>query len=186
MTALLLLPRSRVAPRYSDSYSDSSDSDSDTPTPTPTRSPTSPLRYGFSLAYRRAFAIQHPFDDTLTFGEDAAFVAQAKRLGSDVGYIRDASGFCLHVQHGENASRSTVLGSVAESYVRASPVAAVMRDDDFSGDRGAACATAGGMFCWETEVAAAGGSEEAGVRRMMHWMSSSAGFSEDRRRKLAL
>lgn len=63
-----------------------------------------PWGFGFSYAYRRSLALEHPFPD-MDWGEDKAFVKplldhyRCKAL-------RDRQGLCLHVLHEGNSSSS--------------------------------------------------------------------------------
>jgi len=77
--------------------------------------------YGFSLAYDRAYAAAHPFEADLSLGEDARFLRSADPRV--VRYHRDASASCLHVQHGENATKSVALESAGPDFLAASPLA---------------------------------------------------------------
>merc|ERR1712107_601093 len=61
--------------------------------------------YGFSYAYLREHALQHPFPD-VSLSEDYIFIVKLQNtLGRErVGLLRDKWGICLHVKHGGNTS----------------------------------------------------------------------------------
>ncbi|KAH8062879.1 hypothetical protein JL720_13121 [Aureococcus anophagefferens] len=129
--------------------------------------------YGFSLAYDRAYAAAHPFE------ADRPRRGRQVRRSADprvVCYHRDASASCLHVQHGENATKSVALESAGPDFLAASPLAAVV-DAGFFAPR-ASDGDAAGLFVFDAARAAtAGDDDQPGASSST---SSAGGPREDR------
>lgn len=60
--------------------------------------------YGFSYVFSKSVALDVRFPD-MDFGEDIAFLTEAKRRGRRVRYLRDQHGLALHFIHGGNLSQ---------------------------------------------------------------------------------
>ena len=138
--------------------------------------------YGFSLAYDRAYAAAHPFEADLSLGEDAEFLRSADPRV--VRYHRDASASCLHVQHGENATKSVALESAGPDFLAASPLAAVV-DAGFFAPR-ASDGDAAGLFVFDAARAATAGDDDQLRGLLLHFINSDAGHAEDRGAKLGI
>ena len=66
-----------------------------------------PFTYGFSFLYRRALFPTFSFLAT-SWGEDQDILRRVREAGRKVVLYGDRQGLCLHNQHGENCSRSSV------------------------------------------------------------------------------
>ena len=147
--------------------------------------------YGFNFCYAASLARKLPFPE-IGFGEDAAFVANALRAKHRVAYVRDGAAAVLHVQHGENASRSIALSSCAEPFLRASPLWPSLGAADLAATSRAARADgkAGhenrGLFVFDTERLAARGDDDGAMVSLLSWVQSDAGFAPNRKEKLGL
>lgn len=60
--------------------------------------------YGFSYVFSRKTALTVRFPD-IDFGEDIAFITEAKKQGHTIRHIRDEGGLALHFIHGGNQSQ---------------------------------------------------------------------------------
>uniref|UniRef100_A0A7S4RSS9 peptidylprolyl isomerase n=1 Tax=Alexandrium monilatum TaxID=311494 RepID=A0A7S4RSS9_9DINO len=69
--------------------------------------------YGFSLVYRRELSARFGGFGDVSWGEDVHFVNAAKAAGVRTVFLRDTEFVCLHVQHGQNLSRSIAQSLVA-------------------------------------------------------------------------
>ncbi|KAH8050043.1 hypothetical protein JL722_11575 [Aureococcus anophagefferens] len=147
--------------------------------------------YGFNFCYAASLARKLPFPE-IGFGEDAAFIANALRAKHRVAYVRDGAAAVLHVQHGENASRSIALSSCGEPFLRASPLWPSLGGADLAATGGAARADgkAGhenrGLFVFDTERLAARGDDDGAMVSLLSWVQSDAGFAPNRKEKLGL
>ncbi|EGB09817.1 hypothetical protein AURANDRAFT_63090 [Aureococcus anophagefferens] len=147
--------------------------------------------YGFNFCYAASLARKLPFPE-IGFGEDAAFIANALRAKHRVAYVRDGAASVLHVQHGENASRSIALSSCGEPFLRASPLWPSLGAADLAATGGAARADgkAGhenrGLFVFDTERLAARGDDDGAMVSLLSWVQSDAGFAPNRKEKLGL
>ena len=99
-------------------------------------------------------------------------------------YHRDASASCLHVQHGENATKSVALESAGPDFLAASPLAAVV-DAGFFAPR-ASDGDAAGLFVFDAARAATAGDDDQLRGLLLHFINSDAGHAEDRGAKLGI
>ena len=136
--------------------------------------------YGFTLAYTKRLALDCPFDDDLSLGEDAKFLIDAADRGAAPAYLRDAAGVVLHVQHGENATKSVCLDSVNADFLRRSPLKTVLPafrepiDDE-----------GGGLFLYDVELAAARSKDDF-LARLLTFINTDEGHAADRSHKLGI
>lgn len=158
--------------------------------------------YGFSFLYRRKLFPAFSFAAT-SWGEDQDILKRVRGGGRRVALHRDRTGICLHNQHGENCSRSFAQTTVTLDTLRASPLGPLLPalpligralaggrrvegESGVYGDKEVRSDNAGGLFCWDSQLAARRGDGDGTLTAFTEWLWSGNGFSKARYDKLGL